>query len=323
MRSSRLVAIVLELQRTVGATAQTLADRFEVSVRTIYRDIAALQEAGVPIWTESGPRGGIRLLDGWSGRLDGLTADELDAMALAGAPAVAADLGLGALVAAAQAKVLDTMPPELRGRASRVRERFLLDAPGWFHNDDPTDHLSTIAGCVWNGARLDITYPRGDRTVARRLDPLGLVIKAGTWYLVAAHRGRPRTYRVGRVRSAVALDERFDRPADFDLTSWWNASAIGFDHALLREVVRVRLDATAARRLRHVVGHVSADMALAAASPPDQTGWIVTDLRVESEEVALGQLVALGPGIEVLSPPSLRSSLAALGAALSANNRAV
>lgn len=321
MRASRLIGLVLHLQQRGPATAETLAATLEVSVRTIYRDVVALQEAGVPLWAESGPGGGIRLVEGWSGRIGGVTTDELDALSLAGAPSVAAELGLGTVVAAAQAKVVDALPPELRGRASRVRERFLLDAPGWFHRGDPSDHLPAVASAVWNGERIDLRYRRADRTVTRRVDPLGLVLKGGTWYLVGAHRNQPRTYRVGRITSVESTEQRVRRPAGFDLTSWWEASAEGFDRSLLRTTITVRLSPAALRRLPHVVGPIAARIGTRTSGVAGPDGWRRLELPVESVEVAANQLPALGSGVEVLAPLSLRRHLATVGAQLAARNR--
>ena len=320
MRASRLVAIVLHLQQQGPTTAERLADLLDVSIRTVYRDVAALQAAGVPLWTVPGAGGGIRLVEGWSGRLGGVTADEVDALALAAAPSVADELGLGTMVAAAQSKVIQALPPELRGRASRVRDRFVLDAPGWFHRDEPIDHLGVIAAAVWAGERLDICYRRADRTVRRRIDPLGLVLKAGTWYLVAAHRNRPRTYRIGRIAAARPTGQRFARPADFDLADWWTRSGEEFDRSLLRATITVRLSPSALRLLPHVVGPTAAEMGMDSASEPDPDGWRCIELPVESEEVALGQLPALGAGVEVLAPQALRRQLADIGAQLARLN---
>ena len=289
-------------------------------MRTIYRDVAALQEAGVPIWTETGPRGGIRLLDGWKATVDGLTADEAGALMLSGAPAVAAELGLGTVVAAAQAKVMATLPPELRARAGRVQQRFLLDAPGWFHTGDEPAHLTTIADAVWSEERIDVRYRRGDRAVQRRLDPLGLVVKAGTWYLVAAHRGQPRTYRVGRIETARSAGPGATRPDGFDLATWWAASNAEFDQSLLRTEIRVRVDVVGARTLPHVVGRASAEPALATAGPVDDDGWRTLDLRVESLEVAASQLIGLGDHVDVMEPPELRAQMADTGAAIAARH---
>ena len=321
MRAGRLVALLLHLQRRGRATAAELAGALEVSVRTVYRDVAALQEAGVPIWTETGPRGGIRLVEGWRTRLDGLTGDEAAALFLAGAPTAVAELGLGTVLAAARTKVLSTLPPELRGRAARVTERFHLDAPGWFHHDEDLPHLAAVADAVWSGHRLHVRYGRPGHEVDRRLDPLGLVLKGGIWYLVAASGGRPATYRVSRIRAATRLDERAERPDGFDLAAWWSAASAEFDRSMLRATVRLRLSPAAARLLVHAVDQAAAREALAAAGPPDGDGWREVSLAVESDEVAASQLVMLGGGVEVLDPPSVRAALAATGAAMAAQNR--
>ncbi|WP_369028897.1 helix-turn-helix transcriptional regulator, partial [Nocardia farcinica] len=92
--------------------------------------IEALSAAGVPVYTEPGRAGGIELVDGYRTPLTGQTSDEADAVLLAGLPGAAADLGLGTVLATAQLKVLAALPPELRGRATRVAERVHIDAPG-------------------------------------------------------------------------------------------------------------------------------------------------------------------------------------------------
>jgi predicted DNA-binding transcriptional regulator YafY len=325
VRSSRLLALLFELQQRGSATAPQLAEHLEVSVRTIYRDVAALQQAGVPLWTEAGPRGGIRLLEGWRTRLDGLTADEAGTLALAGAPSAASDLGLGSVLAAAQAKVRSTLPPELRARADRFAQRFHLDAPGWFHHDEDLTHLGTVAEAVWEGRRIDVGYQRGDRAVRRRLDPLGLVQKGGTWYLVAAHRGssgrergagQPRTYRVSRITAVEARDDEVVRPDGFQLARWWADSSRDFDRSMLRSTVRLRLSPRAAGWVRLLVDQAAADEALAAAGPPDAEGWVEITLAVESDEVAAHQLLGLGGEVEVLEPPAVRQAMAAQGRAM-------
>lgn len=318
MRAGRLLALLLHLQRHGGATAPELAAALEVSVRTIYRDVAALGEAGVPVWTEPGPHGGIRLVDGWRTRLDGLTGDEAGALALAGAPGVAADLGLGALLATAQTKLHATLPAELQARAARVGERFHLDAPGWFSRDEPPAALADVARAVWDDRRLRLRYRRGDGEVVRTVEPLGLVCKAGTWYLLASHRGQRRTYRVDRIAHATHLDERFARPA-LDLAAAWAEASAGFDRSLLRATVRIRLSPHGCRVLRHHVDPQAAAEALRAGTV-GADGWCTIVLAVEGEEVARSQLFALGPHVEVLAPRSLRAAIAADARSLAARH---
>ncbi len=351
MRSSRLTALLLHLQAVRRATAAELAAELEVSVRTVHRDIAALQDAGVPLWTELGRAGGVRLMDGWRTSLDGLTGDEAAALLLLGAgPEVLGGLGLASVAAAARTKVLATLPPRPRARTGQVRQRFLLDAPGWFHRAEAVPHLATLAEAVWAGRRVDLRYVRpgdGDgaatagsadrgkvagrgeeadrgresvRGVARRVDPFGLVCKAGTWYLVARHRGDVRSYRVGRITQAGVRAETFDRLDDFDLAAWWRAGGEEFARSLLRWTCRLRLSPVALHGLRHAVDPFAARDALAGASPPDGAGWRVVELVTEGPEVALAQLLELGDGVEVLAPEELRAALAETARRLAARN---
>jgi predicted DNA-binding transcriptional regulator YafY len=277
-----------------------------VSERTIYRDVAALSAAGVPLWTEPGRGGGIRLLEGWRTRLDGLTAHEAAAIFAVGAPQVLAELGMSAALAGAQAKLLATLPADLREHARAVAERF---------------QLAAVAEAVWDQQRLRIGYRRGrDQVVERTLDPLGLVLKAGTWYLAGAVDGTVRTYRVDRITDATPTGEPFERPAGFDLAEWWAGAAGRFESQMLRATVRVRVGPRGLRILAGAVDHDAAVRAIAHAGPPDAEGWRELELDVESVEVAAGQLTALGGEVEGLDPPELRAGLAAAGLALAARN---
>ena len=166
-------------------TATQLAEELEVSVRTIHRDVDELSAAGVPIFAERGPLGGIRLVDGYRTRLTGMTADEAEALFLSGLSGPAAQLGLGTVVAAAQLKVMAALPPELRSRASRLVQRFHLDAAGWFQANEEVPYLGTMSTAVWEGRTVAVDYDRGDDIVSRALGPLGLVLKGGVWYVVS------------------------------------------------------------------------------------------------------------------------------------------
>ncbi|OAA28172.1 putative transcriptional regulator [Frankia sp. EI5c] len=308
------MALLLHLQAHGGATAADLAARFEVSVRTVRRDVAALAQAGVPVWSEPGPRGGIRLVEGWRTRLDGLTGDEASALLLAGAGGEAlAGLGLDAVATAAQHKVLATLPPELRARAGLVRERFHLDAPGWFAAAEPVPCLETVAAAVWSGRRLDLRYGRPGRAVRRRVDPLGLVLKAGVWYLVARHEEELRSYRVSRIIAASVVPapaDGFTRPGDFQLASWWAAANEEFARTLHRWPARLALSPLGVRILARELDPLAVRRALATAGEPDADGWRKLEVWFEDPEVAHSQLWALGPNVRVLAPESLRRDLA-------------
>jgi predicted DNA-binding transcriptional regulator YafY len=312
------MALLFVLQRRRSATAAELAAELRVSERTIYRDVASLSEVGVPIWTEPGPGGGIRLVEGWRTRLDGLTSQEAAAMLTLGAPQLLAELGLGTALAGAQAKILATLPEGLRAHARVVAERVHLDAPGWFHNPAEVTHLAVLAEALWEQRRVRITY--GQRGVRREVEPLGLVLKAGVWYLVAGVDGDVRTYRAARIAEAEPLEATFERPADFDLPAWWAESASRFAASMLREKVRIRVSPVGLRALPHVTDPEAAHAAVAAAGEPDAEGWRELVLDVESLRVGAGQLVALGGEVEALEPPELRAMLAGHGRALAERN---
>jgi predicted DNA-binding transcriptional regulator YafY len=320
VRASRLITLLFTLQRRRSATAAELARELEVSERTIYRDVAALAEAGVPLFTESGPGGGIRLVDGWRTRLDGLTAHEAAALFAVGAPQVLAELGMSAALAGAQAKLLATLPESLRRHARTVAERFHLDAPGWFHRPHDVPQLDVVAAAVWEQQRLRVGYRRRDEVVRRELDPLGLVMKAGTWYLAAATGERVLMFRVDRIVDAAATGEGFERPPDFDLPAWWAGASAAFESTMLRATVRLRLGPRGLAGLPHVTDADAAAAALAAAGEPDADGWREVRLDVEDVRVAAGQLVGLGGEVEALEPPELRSALRSAGLALAAHN---
>jgi len=318
--------LLFVLQRRREATAASLARELEVSVRTLYRDVAALMAAGVPLWTEPGPRGGIRLVEGWRTKLDGLTADEAGALSLSAAPQVVAELGLASVAASARAKLDATLPAELRSRAAKLRERFLLDAPGWFSRRDPLAWLPAVAEAVWSERRLVLVYASGSGAASgphatRRVDPLGLVLKAGTWYLVARHRRALRTYRVGRIQRATVRAERFERPAAFELAQYWANAAAAFDVSLLRYRCTLRLTARGMLRVPELIPGDAVRAMLLRATLSDASGWRTVALRLESEDVALGQLIGLGEDVEVVEPASLRARFATLAARMAARHR--
>jgi predicted DNA-binding transcriptional regulator YafY len=321
VRASRLLSILLLLQTRGRMTAQGLADELEVSVRTIYRDVDSLGAAGVPLYGDRGLGGGYQLLEGYRTRLTGLSGDEAESLFLAGAPGPAAELGLATTLATAQLKLLAALPPELRSRAGRIRERFHLDAPGWFRDVEPTPHLAAIADAVWNQRRLRVRYRRwgGEQHQVRRiLEPLGLVLKGGAWYVAAAVSGQVRTYRVSQVRELETVAERFERPEGFDLAGYWRGWSRRFEADLLREEAVVRLSPRGFHLVQAMFGPAVARAAVESAGEADAAGWRRVVIPIESVERAEIDLLRLGADAEARSPPELRRRLAAAAAALAA-----
>lgn len=318
MRASRLLSLLLLLHTRGRVSATELAGELEVSVRTIYRDVEALGSAGIPVYATRGRHGGVQLLDGYRTKLTGLTVDEADAVFLAGLPSAAADLGLGGVLATTRLKLLAALPPELRERAERIRDRFYLDAPGWERTADSPPALAAVADAVWEQQRLHVRYQRADRSVVDRvLEPLGLVLKAGVWYVVAAVDGTARTYRLSRVLTATALAQSFDRPGGFDLERHWTDYQRDYEQRLFRGSATVRLSKQG-RQMLFLIGSVAARAAHAVMQPPDDSGWATTTLPIESVRHATHALLQLGGDVEVLEPVELREALIETAAAMTA-----
>src|SRR6478609_2337989 len=217
MRASRLLTIQMLLETRGRMAAPELAAALEVSVRTLYRDIDELTAAGVPVYAERGRAGGFQLLPGWKTTLTGFTPAEAEAVFLSGLPGPAADLGLAAQVQRAQLKLQAAMPAPMRAAAGRVSSRLHLDPVEWYREADTTAHLATVAAAVWDERQLEIAYESWTRTAKQVVHPLGLVLKAGAWYLVAAREQKLRTYRVSNIGEARLLEGRSVRPRGFDL----------------------------------------------------------------------------------------------------------
>ncbi len=313
MRASRLLSILLLLQSRGKLTAQQLADSLEVSVRTIYRDIGSLHSAGVPLYGDAGPAGGYQLLGGYRTRLTGLTADEAGALSMTGMPAAAAELGLGAVLATAQLKLAAALPAELRARAARIQQRFHLDAPGWYNAGDASPHLAAVADAVWNQHRIAVCYRRwaAPTDVTRTLDPHGVVLKAGKWYLVARIGDQFRCYKVSQILSLTTLNEPFDRDDDFDLPGFWSSFVAEFRDRLYQREATIRLSPAGTERFRELMSSAVVRALDETATPPDPDGWVTAVVPIESLEHAEAEFLRLGARVEIMSPKDLRERLAA------------
>jgi len=304
VRASRLVSLLLLLQTRGHLTAPELATELEVSVRTVYRDVDELSASGVPVWADRGRLGGFQLQPGWRTRVDGLTAPEARAVFLAGLPGPAAQLGLGEAMASAQLKLMAALPDGWREDAQRVSSRFHLDPIDWYRGPAATDHLPAIAQAVWNEHRIAVRYDSWNGIADRTLEPLGLVLKAGTWYMAAAVPGKaPRTYRLSNVMELRETGERFRRPKSFDLAAYWNDSTRRFESELYRDRAVVRVSPRGWKPLRSLSAAVAEALDAAGGNA---SAWREVTIPIESVEHAAGQLLRLGAEVQVVEPVALR-----------------
>jgi predicted DNA-binding transcriptional regulator YafY len=317
VRASRLVAMLLLLQVRGRMTAAELAKELAVSVRTVQRDADALGEAGIPVYSERGRAGGYRLVGGYSSRPTGLARDEAQALLVVGTAGPAGELGLGQALMSARLKLAASLPAGLRQEVAAASGRFHLDAPGWFTARRPVPFLEALAAGVFGDLAVRARYRGRSGPRDCWLEPLGLVLKAGAWYLVAREGPAVRGYRADRFEDAAVTERAFTRPAGFDLAAFWAGWREEFEHGLARVTVTVRVRPGCTRRLRRVVepahaGEVCWD------TVPEPDGWVRLRLPFEKLEYARAALLGFGADVEVLEPEELRRQMIETAGALGA-----
>ena len=303
MLASRLLSTLMLLQSRGRMSAPDLAKELEVSIRTVYRDIDQLSAAGIPVTADRGRAGGFQLLNGFRTQLTGLTQAEAEALMLAGLPGPAAELGLADRMSSARLKFMAALPAGMR--AERVAARFHLDVTGWFRATEPVALLPTVASGVWNERYLKIRYRQGADSNEVRIGPLGLVLKAGIWYLIAQKGSSYRTYRASNILAVEAQDESFARPADFDLAAYWRRSSREYELGNYRGNALVRISPRG-RSLVNLLGPYVEAAVAKTSGQPDKQGWIRCTIPVESGDFGIRELLRLGDDLEVLAPARLR-----------------
>ena len=314
MRASRLLSILILLQLRQRLTAADLAAEFEVSERTIYRDIDALSAAGVPVYGDRGPGGGFQLLDGYHTRLTGLSAEEAEVATMIGLPGPAAELGLGAATSAARGKLLAAIPGGGGAVADRMAARFHFDPAGWYRSRESLPSLPTIARAVFDQRLLAMRYDSWQGLRDWTVEPLGLVLKAGVWYLAARGAGKIRVFRVSNIFDPKADEATFEWPKDFRLPTWWQGEQARFEAELFATAATVRASPEGCKRLAQQSPR-GAD-AVATAGAPDERGWREMTLMVEDSDHGAREMIALGAEVEVVVPDSFRARIGTLAQAI-------
>jgi predicted DNA-binding transcriptional regulator YafY len=312
MKADRLLSMLLLLQAHGRLTGRQLAARLEVSERTVHRDMEALCAAGVPVYALRGSRGGWQLEETWRTQVPGLDESELQALLMA-QPRTLGDARLAQAAERALGKLMASMPATMREQAASIRQRLHVDSAGWRGTSENLSMLPVVQDAVSRDRRLAITYwRRGGECVERTIDPLGLVAKGSSWYLVARTAEGFRTYRVSRIEQATLLELPSERPADFDLAAYWTDSAARFEEALPRYRARLRIEPRTSRWLKMWRVGWSEE----TIDPPPADGWITLRMTFDTEDEASFVVLGLGRRVDVLEPDSLRARVAEEAAAV-------
>ena len=306
MKAERLLSALLLLQAHGRLTGRALAQRLEVSLRTVHRDMEALGAAGVPVFALRGSRGGWQLAEGWRTRVPGLDEAELRALLMA-QPQVLGDPRLARAAERALDKLMAALPVPLREQAASIRQRLHVDTTGWGGVPENLAMLPIVQDAVSRDRKLAIRYrPPGRERVERTVDPLGLVAKGGAWYLVARTPDGLRTYRVSRIEDASLLDQPSERPTDFDLARYWKSSTEELRKGRTRYEATLGLEPRAAQVLKTWRG-----ASLVQVGEYDAAGWITLRVEFDDEDQACFVVLGHGPRADVIEPASLRDRVTA------------
>ncbi|ANY69242.1 transcriptional regulator [Paenibacillus sp. BIHB 4019] len=303
MRADRLIAILLLLQNRGRMTSQELADKLEVSGRTIHRDMEALSATGIPIVAERGTNGGWMLAEGYRTNLTGMKKEEIQSLLLSSPTGIVGALGISDNFEAAFQKLIAAFPSRYQEEAEKVRQRIHIDGAGWREASEQVPLLPLIQEAIWLERQLLIVYSRGAEQAKRLVQPLGLVAKNNAWYLVADTEGGMRTYRISRLQEAAMQEETFDRPEWFDLASYWQQSIAEFKSALPRYPAKIRMKEADLSRFRQQ-WYVTLTNIGAVCE-----GELEADVLFNTLESACEILLKFGSAVEALEPPELRQKL--------------
>lgn len=308
MKADRLLSVLLQLQAHGRLTSRDLASKLEVSERTVHRDMEALSASGVPVYALRGSRGGWQLDEDWRTQVPGLDEIELRGLMMA-QPRIIGDAPLAAAAERAYGKLMAALPMALRGKAASIRQRLYVDIEGWHGSNEDLGALPVVQDAVARDRKLRFQYcPPGRDRSERIVDPLGLVAKGSSWYLVAQTPRGFRTYRVSRIEEPALLDAGCERPAAFDLAAWWKNSMNQF-RGIARYEVLLRLERKIAKWL----------ITRRTASIVEETDDHLT-MRIQFDDEHEACFVALGMGsrVEVVAPAKLRQRVLAEAAAVAA-----
>ncbi|MBW5469547.1 WYL domain-containing protein [Brevibacillus formosus] len=303
MRADRLLTILLLLQNHGRMTSKQLAERLEVSERTVHRDMEALSASGVPVYALRGADGGWALAEGYRSNLTGMKINELQSLLVASPAALLNDLGLHENYEAAFLKLLSALPKTVQQDAIHVRQLLHIDGAGWHESTETFPFLSIVQDAVWLSRKLFIRYMREDVAVERIVCPLGLVAKRSIWYLVAKVDEDMRTYRISRLLDAQLLDDSFLRPSDFDLASYWEQSTLDFKSSLPRYPARLLVK-------KGTLPAVKQERYIKIASTQAATDdWMEAEVEFHTLASACSLVLSFGPHIQVLEPQELKREL--------------
>jgi predicted DNA-binding transcriptional regulator YafY len=309
MRADRLISIVMLLQTRERMTAKELSQELEVSSRTIYRDITALNVAGIPIYTDRGPGGGIALLESYRTTLTGMEEDEARALFMLSIPQALVELGMSQKLKSALLKLAVALPPRQKMMQEQAQQRIYLDSTSWNEPTEPSAHLGVIHQAVWQDKLIRLVYHgRFDTQIEFEIQPIGLVAKMNTWYLVGKEKSYLRVFNIADILEVKTLNEGYKRDENFDLVTFWKGWCESYQNQRPVYKVRLRIAPTLITKLQLYLGE-TIKFTISDEEPEDGRGWSEVTILYENFFSARQSILNFGRAAEVLEPEALKISV--------------
>lgn len=300
MRADRLLSILLLLQNRGKMTSRELAQRLEVSERTVYRDMEALCASGIPIISERGREGGWMLTEGYRTSLTGMKPLEIGSLLLSADSSILKDLGIQDDFSTAVLKLEAASSTRSNNPVSYLSERIHIDGASWHPSDETYPFLSVLQEALWENRKVKITYLRNNEKKERMIEPLGLVAKRGVWYVAARSEGDMRTFRVSRLTEAEATNDFFERPDAFNLKNYWEESTAAFKAALPKYAVKLMVKENILKELQR-----ERYVSITFTEPTTDAEWVNIEAEFNTVESACRIILSFTPSIIVVAPVEL------------------
>jgi len=294
VKLDRVLGIIVLLLNREKASAKELAERFGVTIRTIYRDLETIDAAGIPVIARGGPGGGYGIDPDYSVDRSIMGAEDLSAAvgALKGVHEAIGDPSIGS--------ALDKLGGLMRrgGKARTPEERVVVDLFPWGKREDERELARTVERAIAEKRVLRFAYASYGRPAEERaVEPMTLVFKSYAWYLwgYCRLRGGYRLFKLARMRNTRTALERFKRRADA-----YRPAELGAGVELMEVLLRFDPERSADAEEWFAQDDVRAA----------DDGRLEVTLRVPRGAWMVNTLLGFGPGVEVVEPASLRAAMA-------------
>jgi predicted DNA-binding transcriptional regulator YafY len=257
------------------------------------------------VYAEGGHGGGIALDEHYRTTLAGLQDKEVRTLFVGDNTQLLSEIGLGDAAERTMLKLRAVLPASHQPSVDHMHQRILIDPVWWWRDAEPLPAWEQLQQAVYQDRCIRAVYERHDGEVIERiLEPYSLVAKSSVWYLIGAHAGELRTYRVVRFRQITLLDTHFHRRADFDLPTYWQEQLRHFGELISGYGFTLRMHPDRMNFVKELVPGRYHQI-----EPADSDGWITVQFQLDSMDLARMLVFGLGEHAIVVEPQELHAAI--------------